>query len=79
MVEFGEDLEWRPVMGGLAREVAPGVRPQASLSPELRAQLVEGWLRVSAETGAPLDPLTWSEGGIRTTYPSCMAVRAAAE
>jgi predicted DsbA family dithiol-disulfide isomerase len=34
---------------------------------------------VSAETGAPLDPLTWAEGGIRTTYPACMAVIAAAE
>ena len=31
------------------------------------------------ETGAPLDPLTWADGGIRTTYPACMAVRAAAE
>ena len=34
---------------------------------------------MSAETGAPLDPLIWAEGGIRTTYPACMAVRAAAE
>jgi hypothetical protein len=40
---------------------------------------MEEWLRVSAETAAPLDPLTWVEGGIRTTYPACMAVRAAAE
>jgi putative protein-disulfide isomerase len=79
MMEFGEDLRWRLVMGGLAREVAPGVSPRASLPPAVRAGLVEAWLRVSAETGAPLDPLTWAEGGIRTTYPACMAVRAAAE
>jgi len=79
MMEFGEDLRWRLVMGGLAREVAPGVSPRASLPPGVRARLVEEWLRVSAATGAPLDPLTWVDGGIRTTYPACMAVRAAAE
>jgi hypothetical protein len=45
----------------------------------VRAVLVEEWLQVSADTGAPLDPLTWAEGGIRTTFPACMAVRAAAE
>ena len=66
-------------MGGLAREVAPGVSPRATLPPQIRAVLIEDWLTVSAETGAPLDPLTWMEGGIRTTYPACMAVRAAAE
>jgi len=79
MVEYGQDLRWRLVMGGLAREVAPGVSPRATLPPQIRAVLIEDWLTVSAETGAPLDPLTWMEGGIRTTYPACMAVRAAAE
>jgi predicted DsbA family dithiol-disulfide isomerase len=79
MMEFGEDFRWRLVMGGLAREVAPGVSPRASLPPGVRAGLLEEWLRVSADTGAPLDPLTWADGGIRTTYPACMAVRAASE
>ena len=79
MMEFGEDLRWRPVMGGLAREVAPGIGPGVRLPPEARGPLVEEWLRVASQTGAPLDPLTWVEGGIRTTYPACMAVRAAAE
>jgi predicted DsbA family dithiol-disulfide isomerase len=79
MLEFGADLGWRLVMGGLAREVAPEVSPGAPLPSGVRAPLMEEWLRVSADTGAPLDPLTWAEGGIRTTYPACMAVRAAAE
>jgi putative protein-disulfide isomerase len=79
MVEYREDLTWRLVMGGLAREVAPRVSPRATLPPEVRARLMEQWLAVSAETAAPLDPLTWVEGGIRTTYPACMAVYAAAE
>ena len=79
MMEFGGDFRWRLVMGGLAREIAPGLSPRASLPPGVRASLVEEWLRVSADTGAPLDPLTWADGGIRTTYPACMAVRAASE
>jgi predicted DsbA family dithiol-disulfide isomerase len=79
VVDFGAELEWRLVMGGLAREVAPGVSPRAALPLDVRGRLMEEWLRVSAETGAPLDPLTWAEGGIRTTYPACMAVRAAVE
>jgi putative protein-disulfide isomerase len=79
MMEFGDGLRWRLVMGGLAREIAPDVSPRASLPPEVWGPLIEEWLRVSAQTGAPLDPLTWTEGGIRTTYPACMAVRAAAE
>lgn len=78
-VEFADDLEWRLVMGGLAREVAPDVSPRAPLPPAAQAPLIEEWLRVSAQSGAPLDPLTWAEGGIRTTYPACMAVRAASE
>jgi protein-disulfide isomerase-like protein with CxxC motif len=79
MMEYGEDLTWHLVMGGLARETAPGVNPRSALPPAVRAELEEEWLRASAETGAPLDPLTWREGGIRTSYPACMAVHAAAE
>ena len=52
MMEFGEGFRWRLVMGGLAREVAPGVSPRASLPPGVRAGLVEEWLRVSADTAS---------------------------
>ena len=79
MLRYEDDLAWRLVMGGLAREVAPEVSTRALLPPAARASLVEEWLRVSDATGAPLDPLTWVEGGIRTSYPACMAVCAAAE
>jgi hypothetical protein len=34
---------------------------------------------VSADTQAPLDPLVWVEGPIDSTYPACMAVKAAEE
>jgi protein-disulfide isomerase-like protein with CxxC motif len=79
MTEFGEALEWRFVMGGLARDLAPGTSPAAPLPPEIRSRLIEEWLRVSVETAAPLDPLLWADGPLRTSYPACMAVKAAAE
>jgi hypothetical protein len=69
MTEFGDGLRWRWVMAGLARELPAEAHPD----------LVVEWLRVSDRTGAPLDPLLWSEGPLVTTYPACMAVKAAQE
>jgi predicted DsbA family dithiol-disulfide isomerase len=79
MTEFADGLRWRFVMAGLARDLAPGDSPSAPLPAATRAALMDEWLRVGAETSAPLDPLLWSEGPLRTTYPACMAVKAAAE
>jgi Thioredoxin len=67
-MEFGADLSITYVMGGLSREYEP---PH-----ELR--LVE-WLDAADRSGMPVDPRLWSEGPIRSTYPACMAVKAAAE
>ena len=64
MVEFGDELHFTFVMGGLAREMEPEV---------------EEWLEVMSETGMPLDPLLWKEGPLSSTYPACMAVKAAQE
>lgn len=64
MVEFGAELDFTFVMGGLAREMEP--EP-------------EEWLEVMSATGMPLDPLFWTEGPISSTYPACMAVKAAQE
>jgi predicted DsbA family dithiol-disulfide isomerase len=64
MVEFGDELDFTFVMGGMAREAEPEV---------------EHWLEVMAETGMPTDPLMWSEAMIASTYPACMAVKAAQE
>jgi putative protein-disulfide isomerase len=71
MVDFEDGLDWTFVMGGLGRSLA---REAAA-----RAGMIEQWLRVSAETQAPLDPLLWADGPITSTYPACMAVKAAAE
>ena len=67
-MEFGEDLSITYVMGGLARELAP---PHET-------RILE-WLGCSDRSGMPVDPRLWSEGPIRSTYPACMAVKAAAE
>jgi predicted DsbA family dithiol-disulfide isomerase len=68
MVEFGADLSITYVMGGLAREYeAP-----------YESRVME-WLEHADRSGMPFDPRLWTEGPIRSTYPACMAVKAAAE
>ena len=67
MVEFADSLSWTYVMGGLAREYTN------------TQKLVVEWLDASDEGGMPLDPRLWTEGPIASTYPACMAVKAAAE
>lgn len=69
MVEFGDHLDWTFVMGGLAREYGA----------DARDQMVEHWLEAADESGMPTDPLAWYEGPIASTYPACMAVKAAQE
>ena len=69
MVEFGPDLQLELVMSGLAREYSPGDA----------ARLVPEWLDAADRSGMPVDPRLWSEGPIRSTYPACMAVKAATE
>jgi putative protein-disulfide isomerase len=68
MMEFGTDLSITYVMGGLARSY------EGDLSP-----MILSWLDVSDRSRMPIDPRLWSEGPIRSTYPACMAVKAAAE
>jgi putative protein-disulfide isomerase len=67
MLEFGTDLTITYVMGGLAREFGDP------------ASMIVPWLDVSERSGMPLDPRLWSEAPISSSYPACMAVKAAAE
>jgi hypothetical protein len=69
MVEFGDSLEFTWVMGGLARDY--------TYSRDVYPWLLAHWLEVAAETRAPIDPLLWKEAPIKSTYPACMAVKAA--
>ena len=67
MVEFGDELGLTYVMGGLAREF------------ENLPELVMTWLGHSAESGMPVDPRIWADDAPRSSYPACIAVKAAAE
>jgi putative protein-disulfide isomerase len=67
MVEFGEDVEITYVMGGLAREFGDPSR------------LVMSWLEDAARSRMPVDPRIWAGHSPRSSYPACIAVRAAAD
>ncbi len=76
MVEFGEDLEWTFVMGGLAREYGADAGWGSGGG---EAGMVQHWLEATDESGMPTDPLAWAEDPLGSTYPACMAVEAAKE
>jgi hypothetical protein len=65
--EFGDRVEMRVVMGGLARETGPA---------EAR---VREWLDAPDHTGMPVDPRGCWEGPIASTFPARLAVLAARE
>jgi putative protein-disulfide isomerase len=82
MVEFGDSLSWSYVMGGLRRDYGSGQeRGKAGIGGAwgVYPGLVTHWLDVAAESGMPIDPRIWREAPIASTYPACMAVKAAAE
>ncbi|HEX6459157.1 MAG TPA: DsbA family protein [Thermoleophilaceae bacterium] len=70
MVEFGDSLSWTYVMGGLVR--------QYELPAEREQHIIE-WLSAADDSAMPVDPRLWTEGPISSTFPACMAVKAAAE
>src|SRR5919199_3212838 len=82
MVEFGDDLRWTWVMGGLARDYTSGHEdPEAGIGGAVGVYpgLINHWLDVADQGRMPFDPRIWTEAPIRSTYPACMAVKAARE
>jgi putative protein-disulfide isomerase len=67
-VEFGDSLDWRLVMGGLGRDYTG----------HEKGALVR-WVEDAALIDMPIDPLLWKESPISSTYPACIAVKAAGE
>jgi putative protein-disulfide isomerase len=66
-VEFGDELGITYVMAGLARQVTDGAA--------LGRQLMDA----AAASGMPADPRLWLDAPPSSTYPACLAVKAAAE
>jgi predicted DsbA family dithiol-disulfide isomerase len=67
-VEFGDSLGWTLVMGGLARDYKG----------HEKGALVR-WVEDAGEIEMPVDPLLWKDSPISSTYPACIAVKAAGE
>jgi hypothetical protein len=53
-------------MGGMARKFSRD-----------RAELVMEWLDFADRSGMPVDPRLWRDGPLESSYPACMAVKAA--
>ena len=68
MVEFADGLEITNMMGAHAREIEDYI-------PSLVIQRLDA----AAASGMPVDPRVWHHDGVRSTYPACIAFRAAAE
>jgi predicted DsbA family dithiol-disulfide isomerase len=82
MWEFGDQLSFVWVMGGLAREYGPDYRDEEGgigSGPDCFADLMAHWIDIEARSGMPFDARLWTENPIRSTYPACQAVEAASE
>ena len=66
-VEFGASVRITYVMGGLAREFGPA------------EPLLAEWLAAAERSGMPVDPRLWLEGPPASSFPACLAVKAAGE
>lgn len=80
--EFGDQLAFRWVMGGLARSFGADYRDSAAgITGDRNCfdALMSHWLDVGVETGMPVDPRIWRQAPLASTYPVCQAVKAATE
>ncbi len=80
--QFEGELRFTWVMGGMARRYGADYRDQEGSigsGGDCFADLMGHWLNVSEQTGMPCDPRIWSQNPIQSTYPACMAVKAAGE
>jgi hypothetical protein len=66
LARFGDGVEVRYVMGGLARRIEP-------------LRMLGHVLDAAAESAMPVDPRLWLEHPPSSSYPACLAVKAAAE
>jgi predicted DsbA family dithiol-disulfide isomerase len=67
VARFGEGVSISYVMGGLARRIDDPIR------------MLRKVLDVAAESEMPVDPRLWLEHPPASSYPACLAVKAAAE
>jgi putative protein-disulfide isomerase len=76
MWEFGDQLSFVWVMGGLAREYGPDYRDEEGgigAGSDCFADLMAHWIDIHARSGMPIDARLWTQNPIRSTYPACQA------
>jgi hypothetical protein len=82
MWEFGDNLRFTWIMGGLARSYGAGYLDTESgvgSGADCFGDLTATWLEAAAESRMPVDARIWSQNPIASTYPACQAVKAAQE
>lgn len=65
-MEFGDEVRFTLRMGGLARSFEGR-----------HSDLFSEWLDAADRSGMPVDPRLWTESPLGSSYPACMAVKAA--
>lgn len=74
-VEFGEAVHWRTLMGGMIPDWLSYSDPLNSVSRP--AQMGPQWLHVKTLTGVEIDERLWVDDPPGSSYPACLAVKAA--
>jgi putative protein-disulfide isomerase len=64
-VEFGDEVRFTYVMGGLAREFGPA------------PPIIADWLEAGERSGMPVDARLWLQRPPASSFPACLAVKAA--
>ncbi len=73
--EFADQIHWRIVMSGMIRDWQQFADPFNDISRP--AQMGPAWLQVQQITGMPCDPGIWNDDPPASSYPACIAVKAA--
>lgn len=73
--EFGEAIHWRTAMGGMISDWLSYSDPLNAVSRP--AQMGPQWLHVKQITGADIDERIWVDDPPGSSYPACLAVKAA--
>jgi predicted DsbA family dithiol-disulfide isomerase len=78
MWEFGDELRFSWVMGGLAHQYGPD-HPNREPGTGWIVSLMAEWLDAADESGMPVDARLWTTNPIASSYPACQAAKAAGE
>ncbi len=73
--EFGDRIRWRNRMGGMISEWSSYSDPLNDVGGP--SHMGPQWLEVSRTSGMPIDPYVWHDDPPGSSYPACVAVKAA--